>query len=132
MTDISPEKMNDDELLSEINRYDPYDVEFARRFRSLSARVAQLEAERGKFRAVLEGAEYRSLDEITSVEHGMALGEEAKQVTIQWIKRAKNAETRLTETAIMIENCLADKGFSGTWAGLFAEQLEILKGQRDE
>jgi hypothetical protein len=45
------EHMSDDDLLKEINVYDPYDVEFARRFRSLAARVAELEAEAGKMLA---------------------------------------------------------------------------------
>lgn len=42
------EHMSDDDLLKEINVYDPYDVEFARRFRALAARVAEVESERDK------------------------------------------------------------------------------------
>lgn len=38
------EHMSDDDLLKEINVYDPYDVEFARRFRALAARVVDVEA----------------------------------------------------------------------------------------
>jgi hypothetical protein len=42
MTD--PSEMSDDELLEQINHHDPYDVEFARRFRDLRARLEEAEA----------------------------------------------------------------------------------------
>lgn len=37
MTDTDPEAMDDETLLAQINCHDPYDVEFARRFRALAA-----------------------------------------------------------------------------------------------
>ena len=45
MTEVAA--MSDDDLLLQINRFDPYDVEFARRFRALAA-------ERDALRAALE------------------------------------------------------------------------------
>ncbi len=50
MTDpnpTSPEavaRMSDDDLLMEINAHDPYDAEFARRFRALAAKLAKVES----------------------------------------------------------------------------------------
>ena len=40
----TPETMGDETLLAQINAHDPYDVEFARRFRALSAENAALRA----------------------------------------------------------------------------------------
>ena len=39
------QQMSDDDLLSQINRFDPYDVEFARRFRAVSAERDRLRAD---------------------------------------------------------------------------------------
>ncbi len=49
--------MSDDELLAQINAHDPYDVEFARRFTALRARVAELEAERERLALAICGGE---------------------------------------------------------------------------
>ncbi len=38
-------QMPDDDLLMQINAHDPYDVEFARRFRAQTALIATLRAE---------------------------------------------------------------------------------------
>jgi len=56
-----PSTMDDEALLAQINCHDPYDVEFARRFRALRTRLAEAEerAEEQEGRAIVNAAGLR-------------------------------------------------------------------------
>jgi hypothetical protein len=49
--------LGDEDLLAQINRFDPYDVEFAKRFRALSAALAEAEGEIARLNAIVEAYE---------------------------------------------------------------------------
>lgn len=52
-------------------------------YAAIFAKLEAAEAERDAFRAVLEGAEYRDIDSVKTVEHGRALGQEVAAMTIE-------------------------------------------------